>query len=427
LSPQQLKQVFKPVEISRYIKDHPPGAMVILTRFAAFLSLCLAAAAFVVFPEAEVFQTAAQDSLSSALSSDKAPVAFSGALEQVIVDDEWVKITRLPIPQTTINSYDDDADDQPLPVIIWHGLGDSADAKGLKGVAELLDEVHPGTYTYLISLTGGPGSADRQASFFGNVTQQIDTVCDALAKDNILRTAPAVDGIGFSQGGLFLRGYIERCSGAGPKVRSLITFGSPHNGIAEFQKCKSATDWVCQGANTLLKSSTVWSDFIQSRLVPAQYYRDTKDFDNYLEHSNYLADINNERVLKNVSYAANLASLEQFVMVMFDDDTTLIPKWTAWFAEFNETDSSLTMLADRQIYKEDWVGLKKLGEQDRLKFVKVKGEHMQFSDKDLRKLFGQYFGPEGRTFEPSKAVRVPSEQPAWRSWQPATKAGGELK
>jgi palmitoyl-protein thioesterase len=398
-----------------------------LTRIAGLLSLSLSVIAFVVYPEAEVFQIVAQDSSSSETSTQQTPAAFTDALEEVIVDDEWVKITRLPKAQTSIDGYDDDTDDQPLPVIIWHGLGDSADAKGLKEVAELLDEVHPGTYTYLISLTGGSGSADRQASFFGNVTQQIDTVCDALAKDNILRTAPAVDGIGFSQGGLFLRGYIERCAGAGPKVRSLITFGSPHNGIAEFQKCKSATDWVCQGANTLLKSSTVWSDFIQSRLVPAQYYRDTKDFDNYLEHSNYLADINNERALKNSSYAENLASLEQFVMVMFDDDTTLIPKWTAWFAEFNETDSSLTMLADRQIYKDDWIGLKKLGEQDRLKFAKVKGEHMQFSDKDLRKLFGQYFGPEGREFEPSKAVRVPSKQPAWRSWQPASKVGGEPK
>ncbi|KAJ9630391.1 hypothetical protein H2204_008456 [Knufia peltigerae] len=304
----------------------------------------------------------------------------------------------------------DDEDDTPLPVVVWHGLGDSADAEGLKEVAELIEQVHPGTYTYLISATGAAGSADRQASFFGNVTRQLDHVCHALAEDPILRTAPAIDAVGFSQGGQFLRGYVERCGGWAPRVRSLVTFGSQHNGIAEFQKCASPTDWVCRGANAVLGGGTVWSDFVQSRLVPAQYYRGETDDDraNYLEHSNFLADINNERGAKNATYAENLAALDKFVMVLFDDDRTVVPKETGWFADVNMTGGyAVTPLRQRPIYEEDWIGLKRLDEKGGLDFVRLAGEHMQLLDDDLVRLFAKYFGPAGKKFGAS-----------WPKWEP---------
>jgi len=412
-----------------------------LTQLSVLLSLPAAILSFVVFPEAEVFQTPSQDSpslppdanapLVSNLDFGHVPTPkFSNAADLVeeSIEDDWIKITKLsPKYPSPAKSVDDGSDDQPLPVVIWHGLGDSASAEGLKDVAALADAVHPGTYTYIISLAAG--SADRQASFFGNVTEQIDSVCHILAKDNILRTAPAIDAIGFSQGGLFLRGYIERCTGVGaaPKVRSLITFGSPHNGIAEFQKCASSTDWICQGANALLKSSTVWSDFIQSRLVPAQYYRDTKAYDAYLEHSNYLADINNERILKNVSYAENLSQLERFVMVLFSHDKTLIPKETAWFAEVNETANALTPLRFRKIYKEDWIGLKQIDDRGGLRFVELPGEHMQFDDKDLTKLFEIYLGPAGKTFESLEPFESAADaQMRLSLWRLAGYVQGEL-
>jgi palmitoyl-protein thioesterase len=322
--------------------------------------------------------------------------------ETVVVEAQGVKLTRVGGPKIPTRGVvddddDDDDDDQPLPVVIWHGLGDSADAAGLKEIAGLLDEVHPGTYTYLISVVNGKGgSADRQASFWGNVTEQLETVCQALATDPILSTAPAIDAVGFSQGGQFLRGYIERCTGGGgaaPPVRSLLTFGSQHNGIAEFQACASPTDWVCQGANAILKSSTVWSDFVQSRLVPAQYYRDTTDMENYLEHSNFLADVNNERPTKNKTYADNLARLHKFVMVVFGDDKTVVPKESGWFAEVNRTSESVTPLRERPIYTEDWIGLRRLDAKGALEFLTVPGEHMNLVDKDLKKLFHAYLGP----------------------------------
>ena len=301
-------------------------------------------------------------------------------------------------PAVLLSNDDDDDSDQPLPVIIWHGLGDKAGSDGMKAIAEILNEVNPGTYVYEISLGGDSvgGSADQQASFFGQLPAQLSSVCDALAKDNILQTAPAVDLLGFSQGGLFLRGLVQTCGGKGghlPRPRTLLTFGAPHNGIAKFQRCKESGDWVCRAAETLVKTGGVFTSFVQDRVIPAQYFRDPRDLDAYLEGSKWLADINNERNKKNASYAENLAELERFVMVQFDQDETVVPKQSTWFADVDLDSGVVTGLKDRAVFKEDWIGLKSLDERGALVFRNVTGGHMQMKEKELKKMFADYFGP----------------------------------
>jgi palmitoyl-protein thioesterase len=307
-------------------------------------------------------------------------------LVSLLATASLVSSTVLPIPLS------DDENDTPLPLIIWHGLGDNYAAEGLASVAELAEEANPGTLVYMIRIDDD-ASADRSASFFGNLTEQIDKVCADLAAHPILSTAPAVDALGFSQGGQFLRGYIERCNF--PPVRSLVTFGSQHNGISEFQTC-GAMDWLCKGAQGLLRSNT-WSSFVQNRLVPAQYFRDLNQYDNYLEHSNFLADINNERALKNQTYKTNLERLEKFIMYIFEEDQTVVPKESGWFAEVNGTE--VTPLRERDIYREDWIGLKTLDKKGALEFKTTGGRHMALSDQLLGEVFNNYYGPYGRSFE----------------------------
>ncbi|KAI0830988.1 alpha/beta-hydrolase [Hypoxylon sp. FL0890] len=291
-----------------------------------------------------------------------------------------------PTNSKPISSNPDDEDDTPLPVVIWHGLGDTFSADGLQSVGALVEKVNPGTLVYYVRLDESP-SNDRTATFYGNVTEQIAKVCDDLAAHPILSTAPAIDAIGFSQGGQFLRGYIERCNF--PPVRSLVTFGSQHNGIVDYKAC-SAADWLCKGAMALLHGNT-WSSWVQSRLVPAQYFRDPMDLDSYLEYSNFLADINNEREIKNETYAKNIAKLENFVMYIFENDTTVIPKETGWFEEVNGTE--ITPLRARQLYSEDWIGLRALDRKGGLQFKTTPGEHMRISDDILEESIGEFFGP----------------------------------
>ncbi|MCJ1249708.1 hypothetical protein MMC30_006934 [Trapelia coarctata] len=277
-------------------------------------------------------------------------------------------------------------DNTPLPLVIWHGLGDNYKADGLRSIGDLAEEVHPGTFVYYIRLDPDP-NADSQATFFGNLNDQVAQVCADLATHPILSTAPAINALGFSQGGQFMRAYVERCNN--PPVANLVTFGSQHNGIAEFQNCKP-TDWVCKGSQALLRGST-WTEFVQTRLVPAQYFRKEEELEKYLENSNFLADVNNERKIKNTTYRENMMKLEKFVMFMFGDDTTVIPKESAFFSEVNATTGEVTKLQDRPIYKEDWLGLKVLDEQKKLDFLVTEGGHMQLSDKLLKDTFNKYF------------------------------------
>jgi palmitoyl-protein thioesterase len=295
----------------------------------------------------------------------------------------------------------------PLPLVIWHGLGDNYATDRISEVADLARSIHPGTFIYVIRLGDSPDD-DRKATFWGNTTEQIAQICEDLSKTPELSQAPAIDALGFSQGGLFLRAYVERCNK--PPVRSLVTFGSPHNGIADYRACDDG-DWLCKGAMALLHTNT-WAAWVQSRLVPAQYYRDINPdtgfaSDNYLQYSNLLADINNERKVKNVTYQDNIASLEKLVMYKFDEDSTVVPPESEWFAEVNETTSEVYPLKDRKIYKEDWLGLKRLDMKGGLVFRIAPGPHMHITNELLEEVFKEFYGP---AFKKSTTMTMGSQQ-----------------
>ncbi|KAJ5909513.1 hypothetical protein N7504_004156 [Penicillium tannophilum] len=309
----------------------------------------------------------------------------------------------------SIKSTPKNAESTQLPLVIWHGLGDDFERDGLNSVADLAETANPGTYVHIIRLDE-TGSGDRQATFFGNVSAQLETVCAQLASDPILSTAPAINALGFSQGGQFLRGFVERCNT--PAVHNLVTFGSQHNGISEFQSCGMG-DWFCNAAESLLRAGT-WADFVQSHVVPAQYFRDPEELEPYLENSAFLADINNERDEKREDYKKRLSTLNAFAMYMFENDTVAVPKESAHFADVNGTDGTVTPLQKRKIYTEDWIGLKVLDQQDKLAFRTIPGEHMELSEDVLEKTFKEFFGPVKSVVMPAQEDESPGliAQPA---------------
>ena len=290
----------------------------------------------------------------------------------------------------------------PLPLLIWHGLGDRYDAPGLHTVGALARKIHPGTHIeYIRAAPSGPD--DQRATFFGNITAQSEIICaDLLANPNLTdhRGDVRVDALGFSQGGQFLRGLVERCEGL--RVRSLVTYGSQHNGIARFQRC-GTWDLVCKGAVAIV-GSNAWTDYVQNTVVPAQYYREVngstgEPVEGYLERSHFLADVNNEGEVKKGVYKRRLAALERFVMVVFEGDETVVPKESGWFAEVDEESGVVTGVRERAIYGEDWIGLRELDRRGGLVFESVPGKHMELDEGDLERVFGRYFGPEREEWE----------------------------
>ncbi|TKY88294.1 hypothetical protein EX895_002646 [Sporisorium graminicola] len=309
---------------------------------------------------------------------------------------------------------------KPHPLVIWHGLGDSAHSEGIESFMSQLKEAFPGLYVHSVTQDESSDSEDRKQGFFGHVNEQVDKACQQLAAIDELRNG--FDAIGFSQGGQFLRAYVQRCNT--PKVRNLVTFGSQHMGIADLPAC-GPTDLLCRVAEAALRGG-VYTDYAQSHLVTAQYYRNPKDpraFASYLEKNDFIKDINNEGDEINATYAHNLASLENFVMLMFDKDVTVEPKQSSWFASYpirNETDSvrggdptldEPTPLRQSSIYLEDRIGLRKLDRRGSLVMELCHGAHMQIDPACQLKVFGKYVGT------PSTGLNGPIARWIDRTWR----------
>lgn len=291
---------------------------------------------------------------------------------------------------------------KPLPLLVWHGLGDHYDAEGLQSVGDLANEVYPETFVYYIRINDN-GDEDRKATFFGDVNDQISQVCSALQDVPGLKDSTSglvrADALGFSQGGQFLRALVQRCEGL--SVRTLMTFGSQHNGISDVQEC-GTWDLLCKGAVALMRGN-IWTEWVQTNLVPAQYFRSVDDetgepTEEYLESSRFLADVNNELEEKNATYKARLAELDMLAMFVFEEDGTVIPRETGWFAEVlnakDEEKRTVVPLRERQMYKEDWLGLRKLDEKKGLACLTTPGDHMQLDEGVMKDAFELYFGPE---------------------------------
>lgn len=277
-----------------------------------------------------------------------------------------------------------------LPVVLWHGMGDSCCAPWSIGSIKTVIEEKLGVYVHSIA-TGSSSSRDVLSSYFGNVNDQVTAACEQLRA--IPELANGYNAVGFSQGGQFLRAVVQRCQHSLPRMHTLITMGGQHQGIMNTPGCLNddgshSSDDVLRWLYRLVQSTTcrlmqkllsggAYLPGIRDHVVQAQYFKDPYHLDQYLALNPFLPDINNERAVKTQRYADNLASLKKLVLVRFTEDATVIPPESAWFGFFNGS-HTLTM-KQQPIYTQDWIGLKTLDQAGRLLFEECEGQHMQFS------------------------------------------------
>ncbi|GAB6029248.1 Palmitoyl-protein thioesterase 1 [Chamberlinius hualienensis] len=274
----------------------------------------------------------------------------------------------------------------PLPIVMWHGMGDTCcNPISLGSVKKLLEEVIPEVIVKSLRI-GSSFWEDFESGFFVNVNDQIDEVCQQLQRDKEL--IGGYNGFGFSQGGLFLRGLAQRCPN--PPMVNLVTLGSPHQGVFGFPKCPGANSTICDDVRRLLNFGAY--SWIQKFLVQAEYWHDPLDEDSYRNKSLFLADINCEKIKKQ-EYKENLLRLKNFVMVMFNQDTMVQPKESELFGFYKEGQSeALYELGESQLYQEDWIGLKSLNDTGRLHLLAVDGDHLQIDVKWLTEnIINPYF------------------------------------
>ncbi|KAJ8334766.1 hypothetical protein SKAU_G00404050 [Synaphobranchus kaupii] len=257
------------------------------------------------------------------------------------------------------------------PLVMWHGMGDSS--VGLNGIKKMVEEDVPGIYVLSLKI-GDTVIQDKENSYFMDVNAQVALVCNQLSQDPKLKGG--YNGMGFSQGGQFMRAVAQRCPS--PPMKTLISVGGQQQGVYGLPRCPGESSIICNWIRKKLNSEA-YSDFVQKHLVQAQYWHDPLNEDLYRTHSLFLADINQERGV-NETYKKNLQSLDKFVMVKFLQDQIVDPVDTEWFGFLKPGQAKETQtLQESTLYTEDRLGLAEMDKAGKLVFLASDGDHLQFT------------------------------------------------
>ncbi|TGZ53549.1 palmitoyl-protein thioesterase 1 [Temnothorax longispinosus] len=264
-------------------------------------------------------------------------------------------------------------DGSPVPVVLWHGMGDSCCFSfSLGKIQRILEAEIPGVYVHSIRI-GNNEIEDVENSYFGNINDQIKHVCEQLSQDTNLQNG--YNAIGFSQGGQFLRAVAQRCPN--PPMLNLISLGGQHQGVFGIPKC-SDTSRLCNYMRRMLHlGAYLW--YVQNSLIQASFWHDPLQEDEYQRKNLFLAEINNENV-NNTEYKNNLQKLRALVLVKFENDTMVEPVETEWFGFYKPGQAKeVQKLQQSELYQQDWLGLRAMENAGKVYYLSLPGEHLQFT------------------------------------------------
>ncbi|BEI87849.1 uncharacterized protein CcaverHIS019_0105670 [Cutaneotrichosporon cavernicola] len=285
----------------------------------------------------------------------------------------------------------------PRPLVIWHGLGDTAHSKGMNQFADFVRDEYPGIFVHsVVSPNGGSPSDEQKAGWWGVGEELSQGGCDQIK--SIPELQDGFDAIGFSQGGLFLRWYAQNCDG--PPVKNLITFGTPHFGITDLIPCPDPPTLTCTLASRAAKAG-IYTRWAQSHLIQAQYYRDPVRMRQFLQTNTFLRDLNGEKDMdeeggfRRENGGRGLGGLENVVAIAFRDDITVVPRVSTHWATIDPDNSSHVIpLEEQEMYVGDFIGLKRLAQKGGLHRLFCPGQHMDLGgeggcgDRMVRKWVG---------------------------------------
>ncbi|KAG7564041.1 Alpha/Beta hydrolase fold [Arabidopsis suecica] len=271
-----------------------------------------------------------------------------------------------------------------IPFIMLHGIS-----------AECSDHTNSNFPRLLSNLSGSRGFCveignGKSDSWLMPLTKQVEIVCDKVKQMKELRLGYNI--VARSQGNLVARGLIEFCDD-GPPVYNYVSLAGPHAGESSVPFCGCDIEW-CDIADNLMKKS-IYSDFVQDHLAPSGYIKIPTDIPEYMKSSKYLPKLNNEIPNeRNSTYKERFARLKNLVLIMFQNDTVIVPKESSWFGFYQDGNytSQPPLLSAQQtkLYTEDWIGLKTLDVAGKVKFVSLPGGHLQIATTDVIKYVVPY-------------------------------------
>ncbi len=259
---------------------------------------------------------------------------------------------------------------QYTPIVLVHGL--TSDDKAMHPTIDYIRK-YMGDDVYVTSLEVGNG----ELTSFSNAHTQIEHLKDEICADPHLKNGFNI--VAHSQGGLLSRYYVQKYNN--PKVHTLITLGSPHQGIYGLPGTLDARfkwlDYMEAYAHNVLYS---WS--FQHYVSFAGYWHDTLHYDTYLKYACFLPYANNQILHPQADYFKNnLCSLKNMVLVMSHIEEIVEPRESCHFGFYKPgSKTELQTVFETDIYKNDTLGLKTLHESGRLHLRYADCTHSNFQE-----------------------------------------------
>ncbi|XP_057520295.1 uncharacterized protein LOC130800712 isoform X1 [Amaranthus tricolor] len=261
-----------------------------------------------------------------------------------------------------------------VPFVLLHGVGQTCADKKVSYFTNQLSN-WSATQGYCLE-----SSYSRFNSWFLTLESQASIVCSRVKEMNELKQGFHM--IGLSQGAIIARAVLEFCDGA-PPVKNLITLAGAHAGTASTPFCRFK---VLCALSAYVLNFFIYTNFVQDHLAASGYIRIPSNELKYFSKSKFLPKLNNEIPdQRNETYKERFTGLENLVLIMCKDDKVLIPRETSWFGHFSKTIFSEVLRPQQtSLYVEDWIGLKALDEAGKVKYIGVRGDHLDISDNDMK-------------------------------------------
>ena len=259
------------------------------------------------------------------------------------------------------------------PIALFHGITDVCTSNIMKDIKRLLEK-YLKTKVYCVEIGNG-----RMDSIFMNLEKQSQMACTNIKK--IKDFEGKFNIMGVSQGTLIGRHVIEKCNMKG-KVQNYVSFMGPQMGIGYIPKLSCGK--FCDIFNNLVANFNKKNPkLLAEKIAPASYWKYRYQYDQYMKDNVYLKDLNNEGPQKNQNYKNRIMNLNKMLLVKGSLDTIISPRESSYFEFYDKKGEKIVPLKQSDFYINDYLGIKALDQQNKLKFVTFNQKHVKYSEKEF--------------------------------------------
>jgi palmitoyl-protein thioesterase len=290
-----------------------------------------------------------------------------------------------------------DNNQEQLPVVLAHGMGDSCFNSGMQQLTAKVSEMLNGVYTVCIPI-GSSQSEDTNNGYLLNMDASVDIFSEAARQDPNL--AGGFHAIGLSQGSNVIRGYIAKVNT--PPVHTFLAINGVNGGTGAVPYCRpeeleknpstsSSTSMTFSMCDLLMEqaSKRAYTDFAQKHSFQANYWRDPRPgmFEMYQKYAQ-LAVWNNEAGFVNETFKENWAKTQAFVWVLATEDGMVFPAEGEQWCAPDPTNpfQSILPMKETAWYQDDLFGLRTADEAGKNNFESFEGDHLRFEMEDFEKV-----------------------------------------